>query len=96
MDSAHLGKMTKREQPKADFGRMRSLEKNEKKQEPLPKYALEWKVSHGLSKKQHQKEETMRNRERISLLGDRHITGSGTQGSRGGESIGPRTLGMTL
>ena len=47
-------------------------------QELLPKYALEWTVSHGLLKKQHQKEETMRNRERISLLGDRHITGFGT------------------
>ena len=67
-----------------------------RKQERLPKYALEWKVSHELSKKQHQKEEIMRNRERISLLGDRHITSSGTQGSKGGDSIGPRTLGMTL
>ena len=57
---------------------MRSFEKNEKKQEPLLKYTLEWKVSLGLLKKQHQKEETMRNRERISLLGDRHITGFGT------------------
>ena len=51
---------------------------------------------HGLSKKQHQNEEIMRNRERISLLGDRHITGFGTQGSKGGESIEPQTLGMTL
>ena len=77
MDSAHLGKMTKRERPKAESERMRGLEKM-RKQELLPKYVLEWKVSHGLSKIQHQKEEIMRNRERISLLGDRHITGSGT------------------
>ena len=34
----------------------------------------------------------MRNKERISILGDRHITGFGTQGSKGEESIGPRTL----
>ena len=65
-------------------------------QELLPKHTLEWKVSHGLSKKQHQKEEIMMNKERIGLLGDRHITGSGTQGRKGGDSIGPRTLGMTL
>ena len=38
----------------------------------------------------------MRNRERINLLGDRHITGFDTQGSKGGESIRPWTLGMTL
>ena len=37
----------------------------------------------------------MKNREIISLLGDRHIMGFGTQ-SKGGESIGLRTLGMTL
>ena len=60
------------------------------------KHTLEWKVSHGLSKKQHQKEEIMRNRERINLLGDRHITGFDTQGSKGGESIRPKALGMTL
>ena len=65
-------------------------------QELLPKHTLEWKVSHRLSKKHHQKEEIMRNREKISLLGDRHITGSGTQGSKGGESTGRWTLGMTL
>ena len=47
-------------------------------QELLPKHTLEWKVSLMLSKKQHQKEEIMRNGEKISLLGDRHITGSGT------------------
>ena len=87
--------MTKRERPKAESERMRGLEKM-RKQELLPEHTLEWKVSHGLSKKQHQKEEIMKNRKRISLLGDRHIMGSGTQGSKGGESIGPRTLGMTL
>ena len=52
----------------------RLLRKNDKKEgrpkvEPLS--AL-WnrKVNHGLSKKQHQKEEKMRNRERLNLLGD--------------------------
>ena len=74
---------------------MKSLEKK-RNQELLLKHILEWKVSYGLSKKQPQKEEIMRNREIISLLGDRHITGSSTQGSKGEESIGPRTLGMTL
>ena len=38
----------------------------------------------------------MRNRERISLPSDRHITGSSTQRSKGGESKGPQTLGMTI
>ena len=84
-----------RERPKVESERVKSLEKK-RNQELLPKHILEWKVSYGLSKKQHQKEEIMRNRERINLLGDRHITGSGTQESKGGESIGPRTLGMTL
>ena len=42
------------------------------------------KVSHGLSKKQHQKEENMRNKERLDLLGDRHKTGFGTQGAKQG------------
>ena len=41
---------------------------------------MEWKVNHGLSKKQHLKEEIMRNRERLSLLSDRHKMSSGTQG----------------
>ena len=91
-----LGKNDKeRERSKAKSERVKSLEKT-RNQELLPKHTLEWKVSHGLSKKQHQKEEIMRNRERISLLGDRHIMGSGTQGSKGGELTGPRTLGMTL
>ena len=43
------------------------------------KHTPESKVSHRLSKKQHQKEEIMRNRERLNLLGDGHKTGSDTQ-----------------
>ena len=34
--------------------------------------------------KQHQKEEKMRNKERLKLLGDGHKTGSGTQGAKQG------------
>ena len=51
---------------------------NHKEREIRNKRTPEWKVSHGLSKKQHQKEENMRNRERLNLLGDGHKTGSGT------------------
>ena len=45
---------------------------------------LEWKVSHELSKKEHQKEEIMKNRQMLNLLGDGHKTGSGTQGAKEG------------
>ena len=83
MDSAHLGKMTKKENDQKLSLKGWSLEKTGN-QELLPKHTLEWKVSHGLLKKQHQREEIMKNRERISLLGDRRKTGSGTQGSKGG------------
>ena len=48
------------------------------------KRTLEWKVSHGLSKKQHQKEEMMRNKERLNLLDDGYKIGSGTQGAKQG------------
>ena len=77
MDSAHLGKMTKKENDQKLSLKGWSLEKTGN-QELLPKHTLEWKVSHGLSKKQYQKEEIIRNRERINLLGDRHIMGSST------------------
>ena len=69
MDFAHLRKMTKRKD---------GQKLNHKEREIRNKRTPEWKVSHGFSKKQHQKEENMRNRERLNLLGDGHKTGSGT------------------
>ena len=75
MDSAHLGKMTKRKD---------GQKLNHKKRDIRNKCTPEWKGSHGLSKKQHQKEENMRNRERLNLLGDGHKTGSGTHGAKQG------------
>ena len=48
------------------------------------KHTSEWKASHRFSKKQHQKEEIMRNKERLNLLGDGHKTSSGTQGAKEG------------
>ena len=81
MDSAHLGKMTKRkDSQKLNQKGVRGSEEHEIKNKHTPK----WKVSHGLSKKQHQKEEIMRNRERLNLLGDGHKTGSGTQEAEDG------------
>ena len=75
MDSAHLGKMTKRkDSQKLNQKGVRGSEEHEIKNKHTPK----WKVSHGLSKKQHQKEENMRNRERLNLLGDGHKKGFGT------------------
>ena len=75
MDSAHLGKMTKRKDDQ---------KLNHKECDIRNKCTPEWKVSHGLSKKKHLKEEKMRNRERLNLLGDGHKTGSGTQGAKQG------------
>ena len=51
---------------------------NHKERDIRNKCTSEWKVSHGLSKKQHQKEEKMRNRERLNLLDNGHKMGSGT------------------
>ena len=73
MDSVHLGKMTK----KKDGQKL-----DHKEREIRNQCTPEWKVSHGLSKKQHQEEENMRNREMLNLLGDGHKTGSGTQGAK--------------
>ena len=61
MDSTHLGKMIKRKD---------GQKLNHKKRDIRNKCIPEWKVRHGLSKKQHQKEEKLRNRERLNLLGD--------------------------
>ena len=81
MDSAHLGKMTKRkDSQKLNQKRVRGFEEREIKNKHTPK----WKVSYGLSKKQHQKEKIIRNRERLNLLGDGHKTSSGTQGAKDG------------
>ena len=81
MDSAHLGKMTKRKDgQKLNQKGVRGFEEREIKNKHTP----EWKVSHGLSKKQHKNEEIMRNRERLNLLGDGHKMGSGTQGAKEG------------
>ena len=81
MDFAHLGKMTKRKDgQKLNQKGVKGFEEHEIKN----KHTSEWKVSHGLSKKQHQKEEIMRNRERLNLLGDGHKTGFGTQGAKDG------------
>ena len=81
MDSAHLRKMTKRKDgQKLNQKGVRGFEECEIKNRRIPK----WKVSHGLSKKQYQKEEIMRNRERLNLLGDGYKTGSGTQGAKEG------------
>ena len=81
MDSAHLGKMTKRKDgQKLTQKGVRGFEEREIKN----KHTLEWKVSHGFLKKQYQKEEIMRNRERLNLLGDGHKMGSGTQGAKEG------------
>ena len=65
-----MGKMTKRKD---------GQKLNHKEREIRNKHTPEWKVSHGLSKKQHQKEENMRNKEKLNLLGDGHKMGSGTQ-----------------
>ena len=62
----------------------------------LPKDNSEWKVSKGLSGRQHQKEEIMRNKEKTNPLSDWHSTGSGTQRRKRGESAVPRNLRMTL
>ena len=79
MDFAHLGKMTKRK----DGQKLNKKGvKGFKECEIMNKHTPEWKVSHGLSKKQHQKEEIMRNRERLNLLGDGHKMSSGTQGAK--------------
>ena len=64
-----MGKMTK----KKDDQKL-----DHKEREIRNKRTPEWKVNHGLSKKQHLKEEIMRNRERLSLLSDRHKMSSGT------------------
>ena len=81
MDSAHLGKMTKRkDSQKLNQKGVRGFKECEIKNKHTPK----WKVSHGLSNKQYQKEEIMRNRERLNLLGDGHKTGFGTQGAKDG------------
>ena len=83
MDSAHSGKMTKRKV---------GQKLNHKEHDIKNKRIRNRKVSHGLSKKQHQKEEKMRNRERLSLLGDGHKIGSGTQGAKQGNQWFPGTL----
>ena len=83
MDSAHLGKMTKRE----DGQKLNHMEGDIKTSTLQNR-----KVIHGLSKKQHQKEEKIRNRERLSLLGDGHKTGSGTQEAKQGNQWFPGTL----
>ena len=81
MDSTHLGKMKKRKDgQKLNLKGVRGFEEREIKNKHTP----EWKVSHGLSKKQHQKKEIRRNRERLNLLGDGHKTGSGTHGAKEG------------
>ena len=81
IDSAHLEKMTKRKDgQKLNQKGVRGFEEREIKNKRTP----EWKVSYGLSKKQHQKKEIMRNREMLNLLGDGHKTGSDTQGAKEG------------
>ena len=81
MDFAHLGKMKKiKDGQKLNQKGVRGFEEREIKN----RHTLEWKVKHGLSKKQHQNEEIMRNSERLNLLGDGYKTGSGTQGAKEG------------
>ena len=68
MDSAHLGKMTKRmtaKKPSLKKVKIRSLEGREIGGQPF-KDSPEWKVSKKLLGKQHQKKKTMRKKERTS------------------------------
>ena len=68
MDSAHLGKMTKRRIAKKlslKKVKIRSLEGRETGGQPS-KDTPEWKVSKKLLGKQHQKKKTIRKKERTS------------------------------
>ena len=78
MDSAHLGKMTKRKIAKKlslKRVRIRSLEGREIGDQPS---TPEWKASKKLLGKQHQKKKTMRNKERTSHQSGWHNVGSST------------------
>ncbi|KAK9989715.1 hypothetical protein SO802_029954 [Lithocarpus litseifolius] len=79
-DSAHLGKMTERKGgQKLSLKRVKrgSIEGGEIKGS-LSKDTPEWKVSKGISGKQHQKKETMRYKERVSRQKGWNNKGSGT------------------
>ena len=62
----------------------------------LPRDTLEQKVSKRLLGKKHQKKKTMRNKEGTSHQSCWHNMGSGTQRSKGGESMVPQNPRMTL
>ena len=95
MDSAHLGKMTKRiTAKKLSLRKVRIISLEGRKIGGQPsKDTLEWKVNKKLLGKQHQKKKkkkkTMRNKEKTSHQSGWHNMGSCTQGSRGGESVVP-------
>ena len=95
MESAHLRKMTKGKKVESENVRCRRLEGREIRGQ-LSRDTLEWKVSKRLLGKKQQNEKIMRNKEGTSHQNCWHNIGSGTQGSKGGESMVPRNPRMTL